>query len=135
MEELAKSFAPGKLQYGIGAVKRGGSGSAKIVLIHWQGEGVPSSRLVATANHATDLKRFLRGIHVVMIARSEEDVDMESILRVVGRLPGVNEIIPTTASSSETAAGPAPVGTNYRPVKAKKLISSQFIKLKAQVRL
>uniref|UniRef100_A0A915Q400 SH3 domain-containing protein n=1 Tax=Setaria digitata TaxID=48799 RepID=A0A915Q400_9BILA len=123
MEELSRSFTAGRLQYGIGAVKWGASASAKIVLIHWQGEGVPSSRLVATANHATELKRFLRGVHVIVIARSEEDADMESILRVVSRLPGVSEFTPTLTELSEFTH-PSTVGTVYQPVKPKNEIDA-----------
>ncbi|VBB29373.1 unnamed protein product, partial [Acanthocheilonema viteae] len=113
----------GRLQYGIGAVKCGASASAKIVLIQWQGEGVPSSRLVTTANHGTELKRFLRGVHVILIARSEEDVDMESILRVVNRLPGVSEAVPTLTEISEFTH-PEAIGTTYHPVKPKNEIDT-----------
>ncbi|KAM3724361.1 Drebrin-like protein [Dirofilaria immitis] len=116
MEELSRSFVAGKLQYGVGAVKWGTITNAKIVLIQWQGEGVPSSRLVTTANHATELKRFLRGVHMILIARSEEDVDMESILRVINRLPGVNEAVPTLTEISECKR-PKTIGTTYQPVK------------------
>ncbi|EFO21755.2 variant SH3 domain-containing protein [Loa loa] len=123
MEELSRSFAAGRLQYGIGAVKWGASSSAKIVLIQWQGEGVPSSRLVTTANHGTELKRFLRGVHVIVTARSEEDVDMESILRVVGRLPGVNEAMPALTEISQFTH-PKTVGTTYQPVKPKNEIDA-----------
>lgn len=38
-----------------------------------QGEGVPSSRLVITANHGTELKRFLRGVHVVCFKKEIEE--------------------------------------------------------------
>ncbi|VIO90252.1 Variant SH3 domain containing protein [Brugia malayi] len=123
MEELSTSFTAGRLQYGIGAVRWGASASAKIVLIQWQGEGVPSSRLVTTANHGSELKRFLRGIHVILIARNEEDVDMESILRVVSRLPGVNETVPTLTEISEFTQ-PKAVGTTYQPVKPKNEIDT-----------
>ncbi|CAG9532708.1 unnamed protein product [Cercopithifilaria johnstoni] len=123
MEELSRSFAAGKLQYGIGAVKLSASASAKVVLIQWQGEGVPSSRLVATTNHGTELKRFLRGVHVILIARNEEDVDMESILRVVSRLPGVSEAVPTLTEISEFSHSEA-IGTTYHPVKPKNEIDT-----------
>uniref|UniRef100_A0A8R1Y365 SH3 domain-containing protein n=1 Tax=Onchocerca volvulus TaxID=6282 RepID=A0A8R1Y365_ONCVO len=129
MEELSRSFVAGKLQYGIGAVKWGTSTNAKIVLIQWyistlqQGEGVPSSRLVATANHATELKRFLRGVHMILIARSEEDVDMESILHVVSRLPGVSETVPISTETSESTH-PKAVGTTYQPIKPKNEIDT-----------
>uniref|UniRef100_A0A158Q7I7 SH3 domain-containing protein n=1 Tax=Elaeophora elaphi TaxID=1147741 RepID=A0A158Q7I7_9BILA len=123
MEELSRSFAAGKLQYGIGAVKWGASTSAKIVLIQWQGEGVPSSRLLITANHGAELKRFLRGVHVILIARSEEDVDMESILRIVNRLPGVSDAVPTSTEFSEFTH-PQTVGTTYHPVKPKNEIDT-----------
>ncbi|EJW79397.1 SH3 domain-containing protein [Wuchereria bancrofti] len=123
MEELSRSFTAGRLQYGIGAVRWGASASAKIVLIQWQGEGIPSSRLVTTANHGSELKRFLRGVHVILIARNEEDVDMESILRVVSRLPGVNETVPTLTEISEFTQ-PKAVGTTYQPVKPKNEIDA-----------
>ncbi|VDK68983.1 unnamed protein product [Litomosoides sigmodontis] len=123
MEELSRNFAAGRLQYGVGAVKWGASGSAKIVLIQWQGEGVPSSRLVTTANHGTELKRFLRGVHVILTARSEEDVDMESVLRVVSRLPGVSESVPTLRENSDFTYQET-IGTTCHAVKSKNEIDT-----------
>lgn len=57
----------------------------------------------------------------ILIARSEEDVDMESILRVVSRLPGVSETVPTLTEISDFIH-PKAVGTIYQPVKPKKFV-------------
>lgn len=56
---------------------------------------------------------------------------MDSILRVVSRLPGVREAAPTSAKVSEFTH-PEAVGTTYHPVKPKKCaqISSLYYFLK-----
>ncbi|KHN79033.1 Drebrin-like protein [Toxocara canis] len=114
IEELSVSFNSGKLQYGIAAVRSTAASQPKMILIHWQGEGVPSARLAATTSHANDLKRFLRGIHVVIIARSEDDVDPESILKAVAKLPTMNDV---KRIEDVEPVPQGPVGSVYTPIK------------------
>ncbi|VDN52077.1 unnamed protein product [Dracunculus medinensis] len=113
LEELVNNFTIGKLQYGIISMRiNAASPQSKIIMIQWSG-GVPASGLAYTANHANDLKRFLRGIHVVINATSDDDVDYDSILRILNKLPGVNDQIVADQIDSRQAA----VGSVYSPVK------------------
>uniref|UniRef100_A0A915B733 Drebrin-like protein n=1 Tax=Parascaris univalens TaxID=6257 RepID=A0A915B733_PARUN len=120
IDELSTSFNSGKLQYGIAAVRSNAASQPKMILIQWQGEGVPSARLAATAGHANDLKRFLRGIHVVIIARSEDDVDPESILRTVAKLPTMND---AKRIEDIEPLPQGPIGSVYTPIKPNKDIN------------
>lgn len=115
LEELSTSFNSGKLQYGVAAVPSRATSQPKIILIQWQGEGVPSSRLAATTSHANDLKRFLRGIHVIITARSEVDVDLESIHRILSKLPSMND--DARQAGDNEFVQPGPVGSVYTPVR------------------
>uniref|UniRef100_A0A0M3I1W8 ADF-H domain-containing protein n=1 Tax=Ascaris lumbricoides TaxID=6252 RepID=A0A0M3I1W8_ASCLU len=114
IDELSTSFNSGKLQYGIAAVRSNAASQPKVILIQWQGEGVPSARLAATTGHANDLKRFLRGIHVVIIARSEDDVDPESILKTVAKLPTMNDV---KRIEDIEPLPQGPVGSVYTPIR------------------
>lgn len=120
IEEMVTNFNSGKLQYGIGAVPASATSQPKIILIQWQGDGVPSARLAVTARHVNDLKRVLRGIHTVIIARSEDDIDLASIQKVVSKLAGVQE---SKFSEGGEFVEPKPVGSVYQPIKPNKDIN------------
>lgn len=139
LEELIEQFNSGKIQYGFASIQSSPSGGAqsgqrKIVLIHWQGEGVPAARLATTAAHMESIRRFVRLVHLTIYARNEEDVELQSIYKqLAAKLP--NDFVPnaptqnsgerktsnaSSASSSTPWIPPAPVGTDYSPVKAQK---------------
>lgn len=114
LEELVTNFNSGKLQYGVAAVKSSATRQPKIILIQWQGDGVPAARLAVTARHGNDLKRFLRGIHTVITARSEDDIDIGSIQKVVSKLAGVHD---AKFAEDGSYVEPKPVGSVYQPIK------------------
>ncbi|KAK6012070.1 Cofilin/tropomyosin-type actin-binding protein, partial [Ostertagia ostertagi] len=87
LEEFATSFNSGRLQYGVIGVRLSKNALPKIVLVHWQGEGVPSSRLVSATSHIDAVRRFLKMVHVTIYARSEIDIEPDVIRREVAKLP------------------------------------------------
>ncbi|VDL82356.1 unnamed protein product [Nippostrongylus brasiliensis] len=96
LEEFATSFNSGRLQYGVIGVRLAKNALTKIVLVHWQGEGVPSARVASTTSHIDAVKRFLKMVHVTIYARSEMDVEPDVIRREVAKLPA------TTSSTGGT---------------------------------
>lgn len=48
-----------------------------------QGEAAPNLRKGVCQRHLHDVKKFFRGFHITLNARSEEDVDYEVILNAV----------------------------------------------------
>lgn len=86
----------------------------KCLLINWQGEGAPIVRKGTCANHIRDVEKLLKGAHITITARSEDDVEVDSIMEKLAR---------ATASAyrfneprGETDAQTGPVGTTYRRV-------------------
>lgn len=113
IDEFSTSFNSGRLQFGVISVRLDASVLPKIVLVHWQGEQVPSSRTASTTAHAHDVRRFLKTVHVVIYARNEIDVEPDVIRREVAKLPGTNAAAQTDSSYST----PTTVGSVYKPVK------------------
>ncbi|KAK5978745.1 hypothetical protein GCK32_009736 [Trichostrongylus colubriformis] len=87
LEEFATSFNSGRLQYGVIGVRLSKNAMTKIVLVHWQGEGVPSARVASTTSHIDAVRRFLKMVHVTIYARNEIDVEPDVIRREVAKLP------------------------------------------------
>ncbi|CEF64852.1 Drebrin-like protein [Strongyloides ratti] len=63
----------------------------KVVMIHWQGEGVPSKRIYDTTGHAEAIRHHFRRIHAIIHARDDVDLEEDSILKVINKLGGVKE--------------------------------------------
>uniref|UniRef100_A0A915DII8 Drebrin-like protein n=1 Tax=Ditylenchus dipsaci TaxID=166011 RepID=A0A915DII8_9BILA len=88
LEGLIEELNSGKIQYGFATTTAGNSAQRKIILIHWQGEGVPAARLANTAAHAEEIRRFVRLVHLTIYARNEEDVDSTVIAKqLASKLP------------------------------------------------
>lgn len=113
LDEFATSFNSGRLQYGVISVRLSPTVLPKIVLVHWQGEGVPSARVAASTAHAGDVRRYLKTVHVLVYARSELDVEPESIRREVAKLPSTH----SDASVDTSYSAPTAVGSVYTPIR------------------
>ncbi|CAI4230446.1 unnamed protein product [Auanema sp. JU1783] len=113
LEEFSNSFNSGRLQYGLISVKLCEKALSKIVLVHWQGEGVPSARVACATSHVNDVRKHLKTVHTVVYARSEMDVESDSIKREVSKLPASY-----AESKVETSySTPTSVSSVYKPVK------------------
>ncbi|KAJ8400965.1 hypothetical protein AAFF_G00389220 [Aldrovandia affinis] len=107
LEEMVEELNSGKVMYAFCRVLDPNSGLSKYVLINWTGEGVKDSRKGLCANHVSSMATFLKGAHVTINARGDEDVEPEVIMDKVAKASG-----PTTASTKSPAASgtPAPRG-------------------------
>ncbi|XP_024154709.1 drebrin-like protein B isoform X2 [Oryzias melastigma] len=93
------------------------SGLPKYVLINWTGEGVADSRKGLCANHVSSVASFLKGAHVTINARTEDDVEPETILGKVAKASGANfNFHKQTQNYRDAPRGP--VGSVYRKVNA-----------------
>ncbi|KAL7846757.1 hypothetical protein SRHO_G00217370 [Serrasalmus rhombeus] len=90
LEEMVQEFNSGKVMYGFCRVLDPSSGVSKLILINWTGEGVKGVRKGICANHVQSMANFLRGAHVTVNARSEDDVDPGMIMNKVSKATGVN---------------------------------------------
>ncbi|XP_035391276.1 drebrin-like a [Electrophorus electricus] len=90
LEEMTQELNNGKVMYAFCRVQEPSSGVPKFVLINWTGEGVKVVRKGMCANHVQSMSNFLRGAHVTINARSEDDVEPDVIMDRVAKAAGVN---------------------------------------------
>ncbi|NP_001086163.1 drebrin-like protein B [Xenopus laevis] len=117
LEELVEELSSGKVMYAFCRVKDPNSGLPKFVLINWTGEGVKDARKGMCANHVSTMASFLKGAHVTINARAEEDVEPESIMEKVAKASGANYNF--HKESNRGNEGPqGPVGSVYQKTNA-----------------
>ncbi|XP_067207146.1 drebrin-like protein isoform X2 [Linepithema humile] len=86
----------------------------KCLLINWQGEGAPIVRKGTCANHIRDVERLLKGAHITITARSEDDVEVDAIMQKLARATASAYKFNEPRGENEGHAGP--IGTTYRRV-------------------
>ncbi|XP_031705130.1 drebrin-like b isoform X4 [Anarrhichthys ocellatus] len=119
LEELVEELNSGKVMYAFCRVQDPNSGLPKYVLINWTGEGVKDARKGLCANHVSSMANFLRGAHITINARAEEDVEPEVIMQKVGNASGANFSFHKESSSRFQDSGPqGPVGSVYQKTNA-----------------
>nr|KAF6469230.1 drebrin like [Molossus molossus] len=82
------------------------------------GEGVNDARKGACANHVSTMASFLKGAHVTINARAEEDVEPECIMQKVARASGANYAFHQESSRFQDTGPQAPVGSVYQKINA-----------------
>ncbi|KFW03240.1 Drebrin-like, partial [Eurypyga helias] len=118
LEEMVEELNSGKVMYAFCRVKDPNSGLPKYVLINWTGEGVNDVRKGACANHVSTVANFLKGAHVTINARAEEDVEPELIMEKVAKASGANYNFHKESSKFQDAGPQAPVGSVYQKTNA-----------------
>nr|XP_058929743.1 drebrin-like protein isoform X2 [Kogia breviceps] len=118
LEEMVEELSSGKVMYAFCRVKDPNSGLPKFVLINWTGEGVNDVRKGACANHVSTMASFLKGAHVTVNARAEEDVEPECIMQKVARASGANYTFHRESSRFQDMGPQAPVGSVYQKTNA-----------------
>ncbi|XP_017692787.1 PREDICTED: drebrin-like protein isoform X2 [Lepidothrix coronata] len=115
---MVEELNSGKVMYGFCRVKDPNSGLPKYVLINWTGEGVNDVRKGACANHVSTVANFLKGAHVTINARAEEDVEPELIMEKVAKASGANYSFHKESSKFQDSGPQAPVGSVYQKTNA-----------------
>ncbi|XP_073334563.1 drebrin-like protein B [Pagrus major] len=117
LEEMVEELSSGKVMYAFCRVQDPNSGLPKYVLINWTGEGVKDSRKGMCANHVSSMANFLKGAHVTVNARAEDDVEPDAILEKVAKASGANfNFHKQTQEYRDAPRGP--VGSVYQKVNA-----------------
>uniref|UniRef100_A0A3B3ZG17 Uncharacterized protein n=1 Tax=Periophthalmus magnuspinnatus TaxID=409849 RepID=A0A3B3ZG17_9GOBI len=111
LEEMVEEFNSGKIMYAFCRVEDPNSGLPKYVLINWTGEGVNTSRKGVCANHVLSMANFLKGAHVTINARDEDDVEPKVVLDKVAKASGASFNFHKLLSTT-------PQGSVYRKVNA-----------------
>uniref|UniRef100_A0A8C1UFZ8 Drebrin-like b n=1 Tax=Cyprinus carpio TaxID=7962 RepID=A0A8C1UFZ8_CYPCA len=118
LEELVEELNSGKVMYAFCRVKDPNSGLPKYVLINWTGEGVKDARKGQCANHVSSIANFLKGAHVTINARAEEDVEPEAIMQKVAKASGANYSFHKETSRFKDTGPQGPVGSVYQKTNA-----------------
>ncbi|XP_059379856.1 drebrin-like protein B isoform X5 [Carassius carassius] len=118
LEELVEELNSGKVMYAFCRVKDPNSGLPKYVLINWTGEGVKDARKGQCANHVSSIANFLKGAHVTINARAEEDVEPEAIMQKVAKASGANYSFHKESSRFKDSGPQGPVGSVYQKTNA-----------------
>jgi hypothetical protein len=112
LDELVDEMNAGKCLYAFMRVTDPNTQLPKNVLVNWQGEGVPGTRKGVCARHTHDVANFFRGAHVTINARSEMDLEEDSVLGKVAQASGANFSFHKEKAKPMPAAGP--VGSVYQ---------------------
>ncbi|XP_036896888.1 drebrin-like protein isoform X5 [Sturnira hondurensis] len=118
LEEMVEELNSGKVMYAFCRVKDPNSGLPKFVLVNWTGEGVNDARKGVCANHVSTMAGFLKGAHVTINARAEEDVEPECIMQKVARASGANYTFHRESGRFQDTGPQAPVGSVYQKTNA-----------------
>ncbi|KAK2840627.1 hypothetical protein Q7C36_012206 [Tachysurus vachellii] len=118
LEELVEELNSGKVMYAFCRVEDPNSGLPKYVLINWTGEGVKDARKGLCANHVSSMANFLKGAHVTINARAEEDVEPESIMQKVAKASGANYSFHKEPNRFRDTGPQGPVGSVYQKTNA-----------------
>ncbi|XP_028563397.2 drebrin-like protein isoform X3 [Podarcis muralis] len=118
LEEMVEELNSGKVMYAFCRVKDPNSGLPKYVLINWFGEGVNDVRKGACANHVSSVANFLKGAHVTINARADEDVEPDVITEKVAKASGANYNFHKEGSKFQEAGPQTPVGSVYQKTNA-----------------
>ncbi|CAB1439576.1 unnamed protein product [Pleuronectes platessa] len=116
LEEMVEELNSGKVMYAFCRVEDPNSGLPKYVLINWTGEGVKDTRKGFCANHVSSMANFLKGAHVTINARGDDDVEPQTILAKVSTASGANFNFHQKTEYRDAPRGP--VGSVYRKVNA-----------------
>ncbi|KAM0253935.1 hypothetical protein ACHAQJ_007058 [Trichoderma viride] len=112
LTELIEDFNEGRIQFAFVKIKDPNSGLPKFVLIGWCGGGVPERTKGYFTSHLAAVSKILHGYHVQITARSDSDLEPESIMRKVADASGAKY----SAGSSAGAVASAPPPVRAKPV-------------------
>ncbi|XP_078039451.1 actin binding protein 1 [Augochlora pura] len=114
LEEMIEHLNSSHIMYAFCRVIDTKTSLPKCLLINWQGEGAPIVRKGTCANHIRDVEKLLKGAHITITARSEDDVEVDSIMEKLARATASAYKFNEPRGENEGNAGP--VGTTYRRV-------------------
>ena len=114
LEEMIDHLSSSYIMYAFCRVIDTKTSLPKCLLINWQGEGVSIVRKGTCANHIRDVEKLLKGAHITLTARSEDDVEVDSIMEKLARATA--SAFKFNEPRGENEGNTGPVGTTYRRV-------------------
>ncbi|XP_070152012.1 drebrin-like protein [Polyergus mexicanus] len=114
LEEMIDRLNSSHIMYAFCKVIDTKTSLPKCLLINWQGEGAPIVRKGTCANHIRDVEKLLKGAHITITARSEDDVEVDTIMGKLARATASAYKFNEPRGENEGHTGP--IGTTYRRV-------------------
>ncbi|KYN42772.1 Drebrin-like protein [Trachymyrmex septentrionalis] len=114
LEEMIDRLSSSHIMYAFCRVIDTKTSLPKCLLVNWQGEGAPIVRKGTCANHIRDIEKLLKGAHITITARSEDDVEVDAIMEKLARATASAYKFNEPRSENEGHTGP--IGTTYRRV-------------------
>ncbi|RDA90911.1 hypothetical protein CP533_4441 [Ophiocordyceps camponoti-saundersi (nom. inval.)] len=112
LADLIEDFNEGRIQYAFVKVKDPNTALPKCVLIAWCGGGVPERTKGYFTSHTAAVAKVLHGYHVQITARSDSDLEPESIMKKVSDASGAKY----SAAGAGGVSGSAPPPVRSKPV-------------------
>ncbi|PHH73829.1 hypothetical protein CDD80_3542 [Ophiocordyceps camponoti-rufipedis] len=107
LADLIEDFNEGRIQYAFVKVKDHNTALPKCVLIAWCGGGVPERTKGYFTSHTAAVAKVLHGYHVQITARSDSDLEPESIMKKVSDASGAK--YSTSGAGGVSSSAPPPV--------------------------
>ncbi|KAG6303380.1 hypothetical protein E4U09_000095 [Claviceps aff. purpurea] len=112
LADLIEDFNEGRIQFAFVKVKDLNTALPKNVLIAWCGGGVPERTKGYFTSHTAAVAKVLHGYHVQITARSDSDLEPETIMQKVSDASGAKY----SAGSSDGVIRAAPPPVKSKPV-------------------
>ncbi|CAK7231830.1 actin binding protein [Sporothrix curviconia] len=109
LDELIEEFSEGRIQFAFVRVKDPNSGLPKNVLIAWCGGGVPERTKGYFTSHLAAVSKVLHGYHVQITARSQDDLEIDSIMKKVSDASGAKYTAGGAGGSDGPRSAPPPL--------------------------
>ncbi|PHH59886.1 hypothetical protein CDD81_2405 [Ophiocordyceps australis] len=109
LADLIEDFSEGRVQFAFVKVKDPNTALPKCILIAWCGGGVPERTKGYFTSHTAAVAKVLHGYHVQITARSDADLEPESIMKKVADASGAKYSAASSSSGAMPAAGRPPV--------------------------
>ncbi|QLL31123.1 hypothetical protein HG536_0A09400 [Torulaspora globosa] len=120
--EFLETFDDAKVQFGLARVSPPGSDVEKLILIGWCPDSAPmKTRASFAANFGTVANQVLKGYHVQVTARDEDDLDEKELLQKISNAAGARYSIQMNADKPKVTrqpkiSSPPPAKESPKPI-------------------
>lgn len=120
--EFLETFDDAKVQFGMARVSPPGSDVEKLILIGWCPDSAPmKTRASFAANFGTVANQVLKGYHIQVTARDEDDLDEKELLQKISNAAGARYSIQMNADKPKVTrqpkvSSPPPAKESPKPI-------------------
>lgn len=101
LNDFVEHFTDGHVQFGLARVSAPGSDVFKNLLLGWCPDNAPAKARLSFASNFADISNILKGFHVQITARDQDDLDVDEFLSRVSAASGARYSIQSTSASAK----------------------------------